>query len=235
MTVPAPIAAAVRTFLRAQLTGDLAALTSVCRPCPELALLAPSKPPVAAVAPMLAELDRLQLSGTELPADRWLARAFLGGVVHVLLLHDAPAGPRVDARYALAACKPDDERRRVARAFYRALLLGDATTLLELAFDARGIELLLDGAPPAGEHAQLEHVAASMGLVQLDVGEPFTVPNGVEFVTARHAEMGIDVFSALAPDAEFPLLLRKRDGAWKVIVWHFVQAAALARGGTIVS
>jgi hypothetical protein len=235
MTVPAPIAAAVRTFLRAQLTGDLAALTSVCRPHPELASLVPARPPLPAVAPMLAELDRLQLSGTELPADRFLARAYLGGVVHVVLLHDGADGPRVDARYPIAATRPDDERRGVARSFYRALLLGDSDRLHELAFDARGVELLTGSSPPAGEHAQLEHVAATMGLVQLGVGEPFTVPNGVEFVTARHAEMGIDVFSALAPDAEFPLLLRRRDGQWKVIVWHFVQAAALARGGTIVS
>jgi hypothetical protein len=232
MTVPAPVRAAVRSFLRAQLTGDLALLTSVCRPHPALASLVPARPPLPAVAPLLAETERVQVAGTEVAADRWVARVGLGGVVHVLPVQCGAGGALVDPRYAIEALRPDDERRQVARRFYLAMLLADARALHELAFDARGVELLAGQAPPPGEHAQLAQVAATMGLVQLGAGESFVVPRGVEFVGPRHAEMGIDVFSALTPDAELPLLLRRRDGAWRVIAFHFIQAAAQARGGS---
>ena len=98
----------------------------------------------------------------------------------------------------------------------------------------RGIDLLVGDRPPSGEHGQLEDVVATIGIVQLESGEPFVVTKGIEFVGARHAEMGIQVFRALTPVGEVPFLLRQRDGAWKVIPFHFIQAAVVARGGSIV-
>lgn len=235
MSAPAPVAAVVRTYFRALLTGDRELLASTSLPHPELASLVPARSPSATVAPMLAELGHLQLTHDELPAERHLVKAFLGGVVHLLVLRDTPLGPRVDLRHAIEANRPDDDRRRAARAFYRALLLGDLPRLRELAFDDRGIELLTGHEAPAGEQAQLLHVAEMLGLVELAVGEPFAVPNGVQFVSDRHAEMGITVFSGLTPSGEIPFLVRQRDGAWKVIPFHFLQAAALSRGATISS
>jgi hypothetical protein len=233
MTVPAPIADAVGNFLRAQLTGDLELLKSVCVPHPDLALLVSAKPPAPTIAPLVQELRRLQVSGFEIGHDRFLARPYLGGVIHVMLVHLLPEGPRVDPRFALAALQPDDECRRVARRFYLALLLGDGETLAELAFDTNGVDVLVHQQPPAGEQGQLEHVAETMGLARLQQGDPFLVPKGIEFVCQRHAELGIEVFSALLPDGECTFMLRKRDGAWKVIPFHFIQAVIVARGGSL--
>ena len=71
-----------------------------------------------------------------------------------------------------------------------------------------------------------------LALVELKLGEPFTVPSGTQFVTPRHVEMGIRVYTGLTPDGEIPFLLRERDGAWKVIPFHFIQSVAMARGAT---
>lgn len=235
MTAPASVADAVRTFFRAVLTGDRDLLAGVALPHPDLDHLVPTRTPRPGVAPLLAELPRLQLRHDTLPGERHFVQAFVGGELHLLVLRDTLRGPRIDLRYALGALQPDDERRAVARAFYGAMLFGDADALRELAFDARGVELLAEHRPPAGEHAQLAHVVATLGFAELAVGEPFTVPNGVQFVSERHAEMGIAVFSGLCPSGELPFLLRQRDGAWKVIPFHFVQAAAQARGATASS
>lgn len=233
MPAPAAVVATVRTFFRALLTGDRELLASVSLPHPELATLTPTQPPHASVATMLGELQRLDVRADELPGDRHLVQAGLGGMVHLLVVHESKAGPRVDLRYLIESQKPDDARRTTARAFYRAMLLGDAPTLQRLAFDARGVELLAETPPPAGEHGQLAHVAAAMGLVELSAGEAFAVPNGVQFVGPRHAEMGIVVLSGLTPNGEIPFLLRQRDDEWKVIPFHFVQAAALARTSSL--
>lgn len=233
MSAPAPVAAAVRTYFRALLTGDRDLLADVSLPHPELDRLVPTRHALPGVAPLLADLERLQLRHEPLPGERHFVQAWVGGVLHLLALRDSLRGPRVDLRYALGALQPDDERRTVARAFYRAMLFGDLDMLRELSFDARGVELLAERTPPAGEWDQLAHVADMLGLAELAVGEPVAVPNGVQFVSQRHAEMGIAVFSGLCPSGELPFLLRQRDGAWKVIPFHFIQAVALARGATI--
>lgn len=233
MVTEAPIVDVVRSFLRAQWTGDRALLARVCRPHAGLdALAAPRAERTGAPGPEV--LDRLQTSVHELRLDRHLVHAFFGGTVHLLVVQRDGGELRVDPRYALAALQPDDERRELIRRYYYALLLGDGEALAELAFDPRGTELLVHPAPPPGERGQLEHVAATMGLVRLEAGESFVVPKGVEFVGPRHAELGIEVWSALAPDGEIPFLLRRRDGAWKVIPFHFIQAAIVARGGPVV-
>lgn len=235
--MPAPMTseAAVRTFLRAQITGDADLLATAALPHAELGRLVTSPSPRPATGDLLAQLERLNLRTEPLGGGRHFVRAIFGSSIQLLVVHDTPAGARVDARYPLEAMRPDDERRRLIRQFYLALLLGDGERLAELAFDARGLELLVCSAPPAGEHGQLEHVAATMGLVQLQNGEPFVVPSGVEFVGPRHAELGIEVWSAITPGGELPFLLRRRDGGWKVIPFHFIQAALQARGGSIVS
>ena len=235
MPASTALAEAVRTYFRALLTGDRDLLAGVSLPHPELDRLVPKRPALPAVAALLADLERLQLRHDPLPGERHLAQAFVGGVLHLLLLRDTLRGPRVDLRYAIGALQPDDERRAAARGFYRAMLFGDLDTLRDLAFDARGVELLAERTPPAGEHAQLAHVADMLGLAELAIGEPFAVPNGVQFVSQRHAEMGIAVFSGLCPSGELPFLLRQRDGAWKVIPFHFIQAAALARSTSTTS
>jgi hypothetical protein len=232
MHLPDSVAATSRAFLRAMLTGDRELLRRSALPDPRLAHLAPSQPPMASIAPMLAVIDRMPLHGSVLAGDRWLVQATLNGMVHLLVVRQQkPDEARVDARYLLAFGTPDDERCKVARAFYRAMLLGDLATLRELAFDARGVELLAEQAPPYGEHAQLEHIAATMSLIELGLGEAFAVPNAVQFVGSRHVEMGIVVLSGLTPNGEIPFLLRQRDGAWRVIAFHFIQGAALARAG----
>lgn len=234
MATPDPVVDVVRSFLRACLTGDRDLLMRVCRPHAELASLAASRPDQAPTQ-LLAELDRSQIAVHDLGDDRHLVHAYLGGTVHLVVVHIGPKGPLVDPRYAIEALRPDDERRLLIRRFWFAMLAGDADLLAELSFDARGTELLAHGAAPAGEHGQLEHVAATMGIVQLGQGESFVVPKGVDFVGPRHAELGIEVWSALTPSGEIPFLLRRRDGAWKVIPFHFIQAAVVARGGSLSS
>lgn len=134
-------------------------------------------------------------------------------------------GPRLDLRYPIAAQKPDDERRTAARAFYRGLLRGDVPALRSLAYDPTGIEAL--GSPDATPSLlDVEPTVQSLALGELGLGEPFTVPGGVQFVSAHHLELGIAVLSGLSPTGELPFLLRPRDGAWKVIAFHFLQAAA---------
>jgi acyl-CoA synthetase (AMP-forming)/AMP-acid ligase II len=157
-----------------------------------------------------------------------------GGTVQLLPLQGHGHDVKIDARYLLAARHGDDAPRAVARAFYRALLFHDLATLTELAFDARGVEVLAEGsAPPPGEQGQLELVVDVLALAELAVGEPFPTPSGLQFVTPRHREMGIRVYRGLVPDGELPFLLRQRDSAWKVIPFHFVQAVVVARGGTL--
>lgn len=234
MPAPVPIVTAVRAFFHALATADLTRLQQAALQHPDLARLLPARPKANDANTLAAELDRLQVRCEELGGGRHFVQAVAGGSIQLLVVADGPGGPRVDARYPLSALAPDDERRAVARRFYLALLLRDDETLRDLAFDARGLEVLAGPQPPAGEHGQLEHIAEVMGLVQLQPGEPFVVPGGVEFVGARHAELGIEVWSGLTPSGEVPFLLRQRDGAWKVIAFHFVQAAVLAQGGRIV-
>ena len=230
MPAPAPVIAAVRGWFEALLAGDAAALARVAMPHAELATLVAQRPAPATVARLRGELQTPQVRVLELANDRLLAQVYLGGSVQLLPLQRASDGVRVDPRYALAATHPDDAPRTAARAFYRALLFGELAALQELSFDARGVELLVSNTPPGGEHGQLEMVVAMLALVELALGEPFTVPSGTQFVTPRHVEMGIRVYTGLTPDGEIPFLLRERDGAWKVIPFHFIQSVAMARG-----
>ncbi len=231
MDLPVNVTVAARAFLRAMLTGDLPLLQRCAMPHPQLAQLAPTRPPLASIAPVLAEIERVTLHGTALVGDRWLVQAPLGGMVHLLVVQQRGNEARVDARYLLAFQRSDDERSQVARAFYRAMLLGDLAALQTLSFDPRGVEVLAEASPPAGEHDQLAHVAATMSLIELGLGEAFAVPNAMQFVDARHVELGIVVLSGLTPNGEIPFLLRQRDGEWRVIPNHFIQSATLARAG----
>lgn len=234
MPAPAPVVAAVRGWFEALITADAAALAKVALPHPELPSLAARRVDPGTATRLRAELERPQLRILPIDDERSLAQVHLGGTVQLLPLQKQGDAVRIDARYALAAAHADDEPRQVARAFYRALLFRDLAALTELAFDARGVEVLADGSgPPAGEHGQLALVVDMLALAELAVGEPFRTPSGVQFVTERHREMGIRVFAGLTPDGEIPFLLRQRDGAWKVIPFHFVQATALSRGAVL--
>lgn len=216
----APLLDAVRTLLRALRTGDRDLLASVALPHPELGRLL-ANPPRALVG---AGTD-LDLAALELPGERSLVTARLGDQLHLFVVRATELGPRLDLRHQIAATRPDDERRTAARAFYRGLLRGDVPLLRSLAYDTHGIEALgaTDGAP--GE-LDVEAAVQALGLCELGLGEPFTVPGGVQFVSAHHLELGIVVLSGLSTTGEIPFLLRPRDGTWKVIAFHFLQAAA---------
>lgn len=234
MPAPAPVVAAIRGWFEALIAGDAAGLARVALPHPELVELARHRPTADVAARLRAELASPQIRVLELGHDRSLAQVYVGGTVQLLPLQGHDRDVRIDARYLLAARHGDDAPRAVARAFYRALLFHDLHTLTELAFDARGVEVLAEGsAPPPGEHGQLELVVEVLALAELAVGEPFPTPSGLQFVTQKHQELGIRVYRGLVPDGELPFLLRQRDGAWKVIPFHFVQAVVVARGGTL--
>lgn len=234
MPAPANVVAAVRGWFEALITADAAALARVAVPHPELPSLAARRVDPGTAARLRAELERPQIRILPVDDERSLAQVYLGGTVQLLPLQKHGEAVRIDARYAIAAAHADDAPRQVARAFYRALLFHDLAALTELAFDARGVEVLAEGSsPPPGEQGQLEHLVELLALAELAVGEPFRTPSGVQFVTERHREMGIRVFAGLMPDGEIPFLLRERDGAWKVIPFHFVQAVVVARGGTL--
>lgn len=234
MPAPAPVVAAIRGWFESLIAGDARGLARVALPHPELAELARHRPTAEVAARLRAELASPQIRVLELGNERALAQVYVGGTVQLLPLQGHGHDVKIDARYLLAARHEDDAPRAVARAFYRALLFHDLATLTELAFDARGVEVLAEGsAPPPGEHGQLELVVDVLALAELAVGEPFPTPSGLQFVTPRHQEMGIRVYRGLVPDGELPFLLRQREGAWKVIPFHFVQAVVVARGGTL--
>ena len=231
MPAPGSLSAATRAYLRALLTGDADLLASISLAHPHRStLLAGARR--EATAALLADLARAPIASQPLGSERHLMTVDLGGVLHVLVLHDTPGGPRVDLRYPLAALQPDDERRRTARAFHRAMLLSDLHALRRLAFDDRGLETLVDNHAPRGADEPLLAAVQAMPLVELGLGEPFVVPSGVQFVNARHLEMGITVLGGLTPGGEIPFLLRQRSGEWKVIPFHFLQAAAAARSAS---
>lgn len=231
MPAPTSLSAATRAYLRALLTGDADLLASISLAHPHRGtLLAGSRR--EATAALLADVGRAPIASKPLGSERHLVTADLGGVLHVLVLHDTPGGPRVDLRYPLAALQPDDERRCTARAFHRAMLLGDLHALRRLAFDDRGLETLVDDKAPRGADEPLLAAVQAMPLVELGLGEPFVVPSGVQFVNARHLEMGIAVLGGLTPGGEIPFLLRQRSGEWKVIPFHFLQAATAARAAS---
>ncbi len=213
--------AVVRTFLRALRTGDRDLLASVALPHAELGvLLAPPGPKTAAVETPLPELTSI-----DLPGERQLITLQQEQRQLLLVVRATQFGPRLDLRHLIAAAHPDNPCRATARAFYRALLCGDLATLRALAFDTTGIEALgaADGLPSL---LDIEPTVQALGLVELGLGEAFTVPNGVQFVSARHLELGIVVLAGLTPTGEIPFLLRPRDDQWKVIALHFLQAAA---------
>lgn len=232
MSLPAPVVTVVREYLRAMIESDLPALGRVALPDPDLGMLA-ARLGAEAEERLLAELVDLQIDGEELQGERFLVRARFEGIVHLLLLRTTPSGPRIDARYAIASRKPQNQKQRAARAFYLALLVHDLEALRALSFDAHGVELLAEGAPPTGERAQLDQMAERLAVIELAQGESFPVPTGIEFVGARHAEMGIAVLSGLGASGEIPFLLRQKEHQWRVIPFHFVQKAALARAGAI--
>lgn len=234
MPAPAPVVAAIRGWFEALIAGDAAGLARVALPHPELAYLVGHRPKADVAARLRADLASPQIRVVELGHDRSLAQVYVGGTVQLLPLQGRGDDVKVDARYLLAARHADDAPRAAARAFYRALLFHDLQTLTELAFDARGVEVLAEGsAPPPGEQGQLELVVDVLALTELALGEPFQTPSGLQFVTQKHQELGIRVYRGLVPDGELPFLLRQRDGAWKVIPFHFVQAVVVARGGTL--
>jgi hypothetical protein len=231
MATTDPTTATVRGYFEALRAGDAARLAHHTLPHPELATLVAS-PPVPTAARHLAALDALSVRTAELPRDRLLVQAWLGEHVQLLVMQATAAGYRIDARYPIAALRPDDGPRTTARAFYRGLLAGDVAAMQTLAFDARGVELLANGglAPVDAWHHEL--LVEMLVLCELEAGDPFEVPTGTQFVGPRHHELGIRVLQALTPEGEIPFLLRQRDGDWKVIPFHFIQAVAMRRGAT---
>ncbi|MCC6786012.1 MAG: hypothetical protein IT457_24415 [Planctomycetes bacterium] len=234
MSLPHGVLEAVRHALSARLRGDGAALARACLPHAELATLTSPVARAFDPAPLLRELDAVQTSGRATWNGRWLVHAFLGGRIELLVAVQGDDGRwRIDPRYWIAARRPATPPAEAARDFYRALLLGDAAALAELALDPRGLELLGSNPPPAGEHAQLLHVAASVAFAPLALGDEYPTPERVARVEAKHLEHGYTVLLALCPDGELPFLVKLVDGRWKLSAFHFIQAAVLARGGSL--
>lgn len=222
---PASTIAIVRTFLRALRTGDRDLLASIALPHAELGSLLAQGLAWTAVTGDPSPSD---LTFLELPGQRQLISVRTGEAELLLVVHATQLGPRLDLRHPIAARQPDDPRRRTARTFYRALLVGDVDTLRLLAFDAAGVDELVPIGKPLP--AQLvESATTTLSLVELDLGEAFAVQSGVQFVSERHRELGIVVLSGLTPTGEVPFLLRPRNAEWRVVTLHFEQAAAAAR------
>jgi hypothetical protein len=232
---PDPIETAVRGFYGALRTGDATELVRHCLPHPELARLLTHPAPATAAARLGADLASLTVRASELPRDRHLVQAWLGNHVQLLAVQATSGGHRVDARYQLAAQRPDDDVRAAARAFYRALVTGDLAALQAASFDARGVELLASerGAPVDRWEHDLQ--VQMLALVELGPGDPFEVPTGTQFMGSRHLELGIRVLHGLTQSGEIPFLLRPRDGHWKVLPFYFIQAIAAQRGATFGS
>jgi hypothetical protein len=221
---------AVRTFLRALHTGDHDLLASVALPHPELGRLLPD---LSSTTPATGgDAPPAEFTAIDLPGERQLITVRQPGRQRLLIVRATEFGPRIDLRHWLAAAQPDDPRRAIARAFYRALLCGDLGTLRTLAFDPTGIEGL-GATDRLLSPIDVEATVQALGLIELDLGEAFPVANGVQFVSARHHELGIVVLDGLTPIGAIPFLLRQRDGNWKVVTHHFLQAAAQERAAAL--
>ena len=224
--------ALLRAWFTAWIAGDAAALRRLTLPNQDVDRLVAAPRTAAQQDAHRAELARAtwRARGDD---DRLLVHFWFAHRLQVLPLVRDGGAWRVDARYAIAACSPDDAPRAAARAFYQALLLGDLEALQALAFDPRGTEILGGRTVPACDRWDLELQAAGIAFVELGDGETYPTATGPQPVTARHREFGIRVFLGLSLDGELPFQLRQRDGEWKVIPFLFVQAEVLARGGTL--
>lgn len=234
MGPPGAVLEAVRSALSALLRGDGDALASACLPHAELATLTKAGGHAADPSRLLRELDAVQTSGREIWNGRWLVHAYLGGRIELLVAVRGDDGRyRIDPRYWIAARGPATPQTEAARDFYRALLLGDAAALAARALDPRGLELLTANPPSSGEHGQLLHVADCVAFAPLALGDEYPTPERVARVEARHHEHGYTVLLALCPEGELPFLVKLVDGRWKLSAFHFIQAAVLARGGSL--
>lgn len=234
MSLPHGVLEAVRHALSARIRGDGDALASACLPHAELATLTTAGARAVDPSPLLRELDAVQTSGRETWNGRWLVHAYLGGRIELLVaVPSDDGGYRIDPRYWIAARGATTPPAEAARDFYRALLLRDAAALAALALDPRGLELLTANPPPAGEHGQLLHIADCVAFVPLELGDEYPTPERVARVEAKHREHGYTVLLALCPEGELPFLVKLVDGRWKLSAFHFIQAAVLARGGSL--
>lgn len=229
----AALDAALRAWLAAVVHGGEPALRRLALPHAGLGALAASAPPPARRSALRAELAQATWRAQPNGSDRQLVHVWLPSRVEVLPFVRTAAGWRVDARWAVAAVSPDDALRRVARAFYGALLTGDLATMQQHAFDARGLELLAGGAPAPVDRWDLDLQAAMIAFVEVADGESYPTPTGPQPVTTRHRDHGIRVLVGLTLAGEVAFLLRQRDGVWTVIPFLFVQAEVLRRGGSL--
>lgn len=226
--------AAVRGAVLGLCTGDPQAIRRIALPHPDLARLSRRQATPTEREAVLADLDSLQVVVQSELAGRHVLHVFFRGLIHPMVAVQTPDGWRFDLRFAIAASDPEPEAFGVARRFLAAMLLGDRETLHALAVDPTGLELLVSEPPPAGEVDQLLHVASTMPLTALALGE--TMPDllgGVTTVSQRHLDHGYQVLLGLFGGAELPFLVKTFDGTLRVSPAPFIRAAAKARGAVL--
>ncbi len=226
--------AAVREAVLGLLTGDPQAIRRIALPHPELGRLSRRQATPPEREAVLADLDALQVVIQSEFAGRHVLHVFFRGMVHPMVAVQTPSGWRFDPRFAIAASAPEPEAFAVARRFLAAMLLGDGEALRTLAVDPTGLELLVSEPPPSGEVDQLLHVASTMPLTELRLGEAMPdLLGGVTTVSQRHLDHGYQVLLGLFGGAELPFLVKTVDGTLRVSPAPFIRAAAKARGAVL--
>lgn len=215
----------VLRFFLAMLDGDAAALAAVALPHRDLLrVLLPAAPAARALR---AAVESMTVDWLPLPGQRRLARARFGGETHAVVVHDRDGDPRIDARHWLPETEIERQCREVAREFLSAFWSGDLAAMHRASSDHREIDAVRQ--LPDMCHVVADdvcvHDARAMLFAALAPGEAFHVGDTVEFVDASYAANGVVVLSGICPSGEVPFLLRRIDGEWRVIPYHFVRNA----------
>jgi hypothetical protein len=219
-------------------TGDLAALEKEALPDPDLAtVLSKEFVPKYDLPALKQSIEEMQINpaGSEPPriGDEVLELGayFRGTIMPVTLVRRGDEW-KMDCRWWIAARRPDDEPRTVARAFLYAWMTGDLATLAKTAVPhSRLGDLLRNGSPPAGEFAQLHHICEATIFIPAVLGEQFLATTSeMETVISEH--VGDDRLLLLArigsqPPA-MPLQLAKIGGAWRVDAAKLIEMMASA-------
>lgn len=237
---PATPEATVRAFYLALFGHDQAAFEALTLPHAQRAhLFAGSSANEAARQALAGDPEALQLyetrplraggrtatagpDGSYPDGTTGLYVAAYAGNPAVVRLTFTDEGWKVDLRWWIALIElvqggeATDSPAAAARALTAALVRLDRAAAARYAVPGTDLDLLFAGAPSSPEPSdQLDALVYGMPLAELAPGEVVLMPTGRLFETPAHPD--VKVLLGLLGSLEVPYVLRRHDGAWKVV------------------